>query len=142
MALPDPNSYESIGRLITAAAAAVAMINQGHAFVGRVTGKENERTISPSPLTVRGEKEFVTKEEFEAFTAEIKGDYAKLQDSLTAFDKSLRGEMKEDATLLHEKINAFGQALARVESSDHEKSNLMRQMHEDIRTFLVRAVKP
>lgn len=127
--------------MITAVAALAAGLNQGHSLFGRLTGKENERTISPNPLTVRGEKEFVTKEEFEAFTSEIKADYAKLQEAITAIDKNIRSEMKEDATLLHEKINAFGMSLARTESSDHEKSRLIQQLHEDIRLLITRLAK-
>lgn len=141
MDLPEPSSYQAIGWLVATAAAAIAAINQGHAFVGRITGKENERTISPNPLTVRGEKEYVTKEEFEAAFSEVKDDYARIQASLVELDKGLRSELKNDASAIHEKINGVAISVARVESSDHEKSRLIQQLHDDIRVLISRITK-
>lgn len=133
--LPDPNSAQSIGWLFLAGVGLLTALNTGHAFMKRVTGKENERTINPNPLTVRGEKEYVTKDEFNAFMSEVKEDYVQLQATLVELDKGIRMELKSDAEKLHEKINGVALSVARVESSDHEKSNLMRQMHDDIRNF-------
>ena len=133
--LPDPNSAQSVGWLIIAAGAAMAAINQGHALIRRVSGHEGDRTINPNPLTVRGEKEYVTKDEFNAVMSEVKEDYVQLQATLVELDKGIRMELKSDAEKIHEKINGVALSVARVESSDHEKSNLMRQMHDDIRNF-------
>ena len=136
--LPDPNSAQSVGWLVIAAGAAMAAMNQGHALIRRASGKEDERTISPNPLNVRAEPQYVSKEDFEAFVAETIRGRDQLHARLHGMERGLREEMKADVKDLHEKINDVSLCVARVETEQRSQGNHLQQWMQDIKDLMKR----
>ena len=136
--LPDPSSAQSIGWIILAAGAVMAAINQGHALIRRSSGKEDQRTISPNPLNVRAEPQYVSKEDFEAFVAETVRGRDQLHAKLGGMERGLREEMKADVKDLHEKINDVALGVARVETEQRSQGNHLQQWMQDIKDLMKR----
>jgi hypothetical protein len=115
-ALPDPNSFASIGWVVVIIAGLFVAVNKAFEFFRNVTGKGSERLVTPQPLEVTATKQFVTKEEHDRHVAQDQQEHSNLYSKVggvergarSAIDQAareLRTEAKADMNAVHEKIN-------------------------------------
>lgn len=137
-ALPDPSSASSIGWLLLCAAAAIASINQVDAFVKRRSGQP-DTTIGPSPLVVKSEDQWVSKESFEKHTADFHRTTENIFSKIGGVERGFRTELDEKISEVREKVEGMAIDLSAVKREAEIHTQQLNILTSDIKQLLSRS---